>query len=317
MNPNFLLIFICLFLGLILRQTGKFPKTAPQAFNAFIIWISLPALILIQIPSFLRRADFNFEIFIPLSMAWIQFLLAWLIFTWIGKKCQWHAVDIGALILTAGLANTSFLGFPLLESLLGKESLPFAIVVDQGSFLALSTVGMMVAALFSASSGQKIEFKKILKRILLFPPFIAVLSAVCWHFFGTYGYTTFLPVLEKLSAPLVPLALVAVGFQLTVSFSILKKFWKPLFFGLTYKLVLSPFFFIVLYSYVFSSQSFQTRITILESAMAPMITAAVIAEEFQLNVEIAHLMVGIGIPISLFSVYLWNQIPLMQQMVLH
>ena len=80
----------------------------------------------------------------------------------------------------------------------------------------------------------------------------------------------------------------------------------PLTLGLLAKLILMPILFMLLYQIVFRSHTFATRITILESAMAPMITAAVVAEEFKLDSEIANLMVGLGIPLSLLSVYLWN-----------
>jgi predicted permease len=40
--------------------------------------------------------------------------------------------------------------------------------------------------------------------------------------------------------------------------------------------------------------------------MATMITSAVVAAEFNLDTEIANLMVGIGIPISLITVPLWH-----------
>jgi predicted permease len=44
------------------------------------------------------------------------------------------------------------------------------------------------------------------------------------------------------------------------------------------------------------------RITILEAAMAPMITGAIVAKENDLDPELCSLMVGIGIPLSLLSV---------------
>ena len=51
---------------------------------------------------------------------------------------------------------------------------------------------------------------------------------------------------------------------------------------------------------------FILKVTILEAAMATMITSAVVASDFNLDEELANLMVGISIPISLLSVPLWN-----------
>jgi predicted permease len=59
---------------------------------------------------------------------------------------------------------------------------------------------------------------------------------------------------------------------------------------------------------------FTARVTILESAMAPMIMAAVVADEFDLDRQLANLMVGVGIPLSLVTVPLWNASPLLQRL---
>lgn len=49
-----------------------------------------------------------------------------------------------------------------------------------------------------------------------------------------------------------------------------------------------------------------TQVIVLESATATMITAAVAANEFNLDSEISNLMVGLSIPLSLITVPLWK-----------
>jgi len=82
----------------------------------------------------------------------------------------------------------------------------------------------------------------------------------------------------------------------------------PLLWGLSFKLFLAPIIFIILYVFLLSTRTFPVKITILQSAMAPMILGAVLAEEFGLNAEIANLMVGVGIPISIITVFCWDQL---------
>jgi predicted permease len=76
---------------------------------------------------------------------------------------------------------------------------------------------------------------------------------------------------------------------------------------LGFKLLVAPLVFTLLYVFVLGSHAESTYITILESAMAPMITASVVAIDFGLNAEIANLMVGVGIPLSLATVTLLHQ----------
>src|SRR5690606_1397271 len=152
----------------------------------------------------------------------------------------------GALILTAGLGNTSFVGFPLLEALYGPESIQWGVLIDQlGSFLVLSTLGLFVAS----THGFRRDGKplKPLIQIATFPPFIALAVATVIGIANIELGPMINEVIGKLAATLVPLALIAVGFQLRLSPSVLKRYWRPLTLGLTFKLVMIPIFFSVLY----------------------------------------------------------------------
>jgi predicted permease len=84
-------------------------------------------------------------------VAWIGFIVSYLFFSVLGKRLGWSKKLIGCLILTAGLGNTSF-GFQLLK-LYGEEGLKTAILVDQpGSFVVLSTLGILVATIYSSGN---------------------------------------------------------------------------------------------------------------------------------------------------------------------
>lgn len=301
---NFIVIFGCLLAGLTLKRFKAFPPSTAQALNSFIIYLSLPAVILSQIPPLISSLKMDNAVLIPISMAWLNFALAFTLFLALGRLFKWSHPKTGALILTAGLGNTSFVGLPLLEALIGPEALPLGLLVDQpGSFLVLSTLGLVVASVFS---GSAVTSKFILKRILSFPPFIALVASIIWSFCGQQGYLFLAPVFGKIAATLVPLALFAVGFQLNLDPKVLRKRWTPLALGLGFKLILAPLLFAFLYLKIWKGQDLTVHVTILESAMAPMITSAVVANDFKLDGEIANLMVGVGIPLSLLTVPLIN-----------
>lgn len=308
-SPNLILIFVCLLFGICLRFSNKFPPNAPHVFNGFVVWISFPALVLIQIPALLNTVEPSAQLLIPISMAWIQFALAFVLFTAAGRALKWKAAKTGALVLTAGLGNTSFVGFPLLDSLLGPQSIRIGVLVDQpGSFLTLSTLGILYASIMSPHGGSKPSPGAMAKKVVYFPPFIALVIAMVWWAAGGKATPATHQVLERLADTLVPLALVSVGFQLKLSFSILKKQWKPLSLGLGFKLLLIPAFFAALYLRVLNLSGEMVTVTLLQSAMAPMITAAIVAEEFGFDTEVANLMIGIGIPLSLITVPLWKHL---------
>ena len=301
---NFALILLCLAAGTLLRKFKKLPDAAPRAFNEFIIYLSLPALILVQVPALLSVTHFDSGILVPLSMAWVLFALSSLTFLLLGRKLSWSRQTIGGLILTAGLGNTAFVGFPLLESLLGPGGLRVGVLTDQlGTFPALSTVGLLAASWYA---GARVSRSVMLRRVFTFPPLLALLLAVAWWATGLYGPGIAMTTLEKLASTLVPLALVSVGFQLRIDLDVLHRRKRDLFLGLGFKLLAAPLFFLALYVGIFAQRGLTVHATLLEAAMAPMITAAIVAAEFGLDPEIANLMVGVGIPLSLVTVPLWD-----------
>ena len=120
---------------------------------------------------------------------------------------------------------------------------PIAILVDQpGSFVVLSTVGVLVATLYS--SGNPNGFQ-ITKKILLFPPFITFLIACVMNVIQVdfHEYAQFL--FQKMGNGVTPLALLSVGLQLR--FEPKSQHWKFLGLGLLYKFVLTPALIYLLY----------------------------------------------------------------------
>ena len=309
------LVFLCLGLGFWARRSGRFPAITSQAFNTFVIHVSLPALILEQFPRLFETLAWDRSLFVPVSMAWIVFPLSWMTFVLIGRRAGWSRATIGALVLTAGLGNTSFVGFPLLEALLGPEAIRVGILVDQpGSFLVLSTLGILAAASFA---GERPSARAILRRVCGFPPFLALLASMAWSTLGAPGLIEAEPIFARLAQTLVPLALFAVGFQIRLDSSVFRTYWRKLATGLVFKLVVFPAFFFGLYVVLLKDQSSTARVTVLESAMAPMITAGVVAVDAGLDAELAQLMVSMGILCSLASVPLWHHLwdPLIRTLV--
>ncbi|MDO9183652.1 MAG: AEC family transporter [Bacteriovorax sp.] len=301
---NFIVIFVCLLAGFFCKRLKNFPASSGFALNSFIIHLSLPALILSQVPNLIQTLDFHGRWWLPVSMPWLTFLFSFLFFVIIGKKLNWTRAKIGALILTAGLGNTSFVGFPILEALIGPHAIPIGVMVDQpGTFLVLSTLGIIVASFFS---GVQVSLKVIAKKIFSFPPFIALIISIIWVLTGFKGSEVLAPAFNKIASTLVPLALFTVGFQLSFDFKILKKRAFALSLGLSFKLLFLPAIFSYLYIKILNAYDLTVQVTIIESAMATMITSAIVATEFNLDTELANLMVGIGIPLSLISVPIWN-----------
>jgi predicted permease len=294
---NIILIFVCLFVGVVLQRVKEFPQNSHLVLNQFVIHISLPALAFYYIPKIKITSDLLY----PLAVAWIGFGLSFLFFALLGKNLGWSKKLIGCLILTAGLGNTAFIGFPVIEALYGKEGLETAIIIDQpGSFVVLSTMGILVASYYSRGTASA---SMILSKILFFPPFIGFAIAVLMNILQYDFVQEIQMVFQKLGSTVTPIALIAVGLQLT--FERKSKHWQFLTLGLAFKLLIMPAFIVLLYLFILGKSGAIFDISIMEAAMAPMITASILASTYGLKPRLSSMMIGFGIPISFITLAFW------------
>lgn len=292
---NLVLLVLCFVVGIVLQRSGRFPAATPAALNGFIIHVSLPALTLLHI----HRLHFEPSLLYPATMAWLLFAGGAGCFWLVGRLAGFDRSTVGALMLVGGLGNTSFVGLPMIEAYYGKAFLGIGLIADQlGSFLVLSTLGIVVATLHSAGA---VSARQMLRKILLFPPFQALVLALLLR---PVPYPEWLPpVLQKLGDTLTPLALVSVGFQLRLS--ALRGELKPLAVGLGYKLLLGPALVALLFVGLLGGRGETLQVTIFEAAMAPMISAGIVAVDHELNPPLVTLLLGIGIPLSFLTLPLW------------
>jgi predicted permease len=294
---NFIVIVVFLVLGLMLQRVSAIPKNTPKILNWIVIQICLPALALYHIP----KIQWNTQLLYPILVAWIIFLLSWLFFGILGKQLGWSRKLIGCMIICSGMSNTSFLGFPIITALYGESGMKTAILVDQpGSFVVLSTLAVLVATLYSKGNTSGFQ---ILKKIVFFPPFITFVLA-CFLNVYQFQMPSFIEQgLKILGAGVTPLALLSVGLQL--QFDRKSKHWNFLGLGLFFKLLLAPAFVFLLYIIILQQHSEVIEVALLESAMAPMITASILATSYGLKPKLCSMMIGFGIPISFITLGFW------------
>lgn len=288
-----------LFCGVALQFFPGFPKEKVALLGkTYLIYLVLPALALIHIPPL----QLKWDLVLAPSSAWFTFLLSWIIFAFLGAKAGWDKQTIGCLILVSGLGNTSFLGFPILELLYGKEALPTAFLIDQGgSFLLVSTLGVYIGSRYG-NGGSTVP--QVLKKIVLFPPFLFLLGALLMSYFRFSLPEMLLPWLQGIGKSMAPIAMAVIGLTLSIDSKWTQN--KFLWYGLGYRLLLAPACVWLLYGLLLPSDSLMLKVFVLESGMAPMITGALLAMEFGLQPRLATLLAGLGIPLCGISLLLWQ-----------
>jgi malate permease and related proteins len=291
---NFIIIGLCILAGILFRKSKSLPKDAHKGINAWIIYIALPAVSFKYLPHITWTKDLFFPVLAPICV----WLFGWVFITLYSRIGNISKATAGGLKLTSSLSNTSFIGFPLIVAYFSEKELAIAIICDQVTFTLLSTIGVIVA--IRSSQNQKLSPKLVLKKVLTFPPLIGcVLALTLPHFIDLSSLD---PLFEKLAGTVGPLALFSIGLQLKFGgwFSELKH----ISFALLYKLILAPLIVLVT-ALVLGMGGMITKITIFEMAMPTLVTAGVVADQYNLNPKLSNLVVGIGILLCFITTGLW------------
>ena len=295
---NILFILLLLLIGLGLKRLPAFPKETASVLTSFVIYVSLPALILVQIP----KLPFSEEILIPSLMPWAMLLLSAALVWACSKLFNWNRSITGALMLLVPLGNTSFFGIPMVEAFFGEAFIPYALLYDQvGTFLALATYGSVIIAVYS--EGEKADLKTIGRKIVTFPPLIALV--VAFAFYTTPFPEELIFMLEALAATLIPLVIIAVGLKMEFQFE--KEQLNPMAVGLGIKLVFAPLIALGII-YALQLKSEPAYVAVFEAGMPPQISAWALAMTAGLSPKLGAMMVGFGIIISLVTLPLLFQL---------
>ena len=291
---NFILIGLCIIAGILFRKRKTLPKDAHKGINAWIIYIALPAVSFKYLPHITWSKDLLFPAFAPVCI----WMLGWLFITIYSRIRKISTATSGGLKLVSSLSNTSFIGFPLILAYFSEKEIPIAIICDQVTFTLLSTIGIVVA--IRASQQQKLSAPLVLKKVLTFPPLIGCVLALIVPYY--LDISPLNPLFDKLAGTVGPLALFSIGLQLKFGgwFSELKL----ISIALIYKLVLAPLSILII-ALILGMNGTITKITIFEMAMPTLLTAGVVADQYNLNPKLSNLVVGIGILLSFITTGFW------------
>ena len=291
----FALILTMLGLGMAFSRLRALPDNTADVLNRIVLYVCLPAAVLMYVP----RLHLDFSLIGLVATPWLL-MLCTLALVSLATRIFGFARDVHAvLLICVALANSSFIGYPMVRALLGDHALPYAVVYDQfGTFVLLSTFGLYVIARYSGDTPPTAA--QILLRIARFPPLWALLFALT--LMPEQPPTWIGTGLKQLADAMLPLVMLAVGFSLQLRLPLDEL--KPLGIGLLLKLVVMPALALPI-AWAFGLQGTMLQTNVLESAMPTMITAAALAIAHRLAPRLAAALVGYGILLSLATLPAW------------
>jgi predicted permease len=269
--------------GKLLRHFGVFQKEQEKVLINYVMYFALPILAF----KAGHQIKLGVEVIKVSFLAWVSIVLCISVAYIIARLYKLSNKDLRTFLLVSSFGNTAFLGYPYAFSYFGQEGLQIAIIYDNlGSFLMVSFLGVMVA------SG-----KPDLKEVLLFPPFLGLVLGFVLR--GIPLHPSLDKALNFVAPSTLPVVLFALGLSISLSgirdnlkFSLLAILIKVSVSVLAVYLVgrfmeLSPVAF---------------KVSLLESAMPPMMFSAVLALRYNLNPNLAFASVGLGMVLSFLYV---------------
>jgi predicted permease len=269
--------------GKLLRHFGVFQKEQEKVLINYVMYFSLPILAFKEG----HQIKLGLEVIKISSLAWASIVLCMLVAYIIARLYKLSNRDLRTFLLVSSFGNTAFLGYPYAFSYFGQEGLQIAIIYDNlGSFLMVSFLGVMVA------SG-----KPDLKEVLLFPPFLGLVLGFVLR--GIPLHPSLEKALNFVADSTLPVILFALGLSLSLSgirdnlkFSVLAILIK----------VSVSVFAVSLVGRFMELSPVAFKVSLLESAMPPMVFSAVLALRYNLNPNLAFASVGLGMVLSFLYV---------------
>ncbi|RXG11986.1 hypothetical protein DSM03_10783 [Leeuwenhoekiella aestuarii] len=289
-------LFAFLLIGILCKKYSVTPKGLGGKLNKLLIHFFIPILTLRYLP----EIEFSKKHIWLIISPWIIYGFSFLFFELINLFKPIERKTRAVLIMTSGIGSISFAGFPIFEMFLGSKGLAMGIILSlAGTFVVCNTIGVFTGFWYAQKQTSP---AKLIKDIVVFPPFLAMVLAFILLFTNTKFADFINETLTILAKPFSFLALFTIG--LNVSMKSVKRNKNFFLLGQSYKLIIAPLLVFLLFLFLGEHNTLVAKVCVLGAGLGSMNTIAIVAAELGLKPDLSFLMPGLGIPISILTVIL-------------
>jgi hypothetical protein len=280
----------------VIRPGGLDADQTRRVLTSVVYYLLLPALVL----KVLWTAPLGVTSFLIAAVAAMGVLISMMLSGLVCFTCRHNGALAGAVILAASFPNATYMGLPVLESIMGETGRSIAIQYDLFACLPLVlTVGVLVARYFG--QGQKKE--SILKSLIYVPPLWAAAIAVGLNNTGVAMGGWLDQWLGMLASGVVPLMLFSLGLSLRWDT------WKPAHLPKLIPVVALQLFLTPLIVWGLATglglQGDHLKGVVLEAAMPSMVLGIVFCDRYGLDTGLYAAAVTTTTALSLMTLPLW------------
>ena len=204
--------FALILAGYVAASRGWVPTGAVPAFNGFLLYFAVPAMLF----RFASTTPFREIANVPLFLAWTAAGVCVLLVTiGVGRRLGLGLRDAAFFGMAGSVGNLGFLGVPLLVALLGERAAAPTIVAIVGDLAVLATVGLAIAHHDPTGDGEReYGMREIAVRVLLNPMLVAMSLGAVFSYFSWRLWTPLDEMVRLLANAAGPCALFAIGVSL-------------------------------------------------------------------------------------------------------
>jgi malate permease and related proteins len=265
---------------------GKLLHIEPRSLGRVVFYVFSPVLIfdlLIQNQLKISEAAIviAFALFFILMIGALTFAIGYLI--------KLDRPALVAILITTMFANTGNYGLPLVSFAFGEQALSYA-----GIYFATTTLLFYTLGVFLASLGH-MTFQEAIRGLFRIPTLYAVVLAVLMNIWNIGIPTPVARAVELAAGGTIPLMLILLGVQLTrVEFT---GNQRALQLSVSLRLLVAPLA-ALLFAALFGLQGFPRQASVTQASMPSMVSATVLATEYNLDARLVTAIVFISTLLS-------------------
>ena len=292
-------IFVPLFTILTLLMGGYFAKRIgvlknkqSRAFLDFTIIFALPCLIFER--TYHLSFDFSLIVYILIGLG--SCVVAGFLSVWIGRILGFSKATIVSMFLLSAFGNTLFIGIPIIQSLYKSPQFISEVIFYDAIATALP-MALFAPFIVGLASEQKASLATNIKKMLIFPPFIALALGFALKFIQIPEFI-FEPI-RLFGGAATPVALFAIG--LGLGFQSIKASYKSTAVVIFCKMLVAPFLFIGVLKIFSFEMTPSAVVAVFESAMPTMALAGAMVMKAKLDTNLAVSAIAFGVLFAFVS----------------
>ena len=268
---------------------GKLLQIDPRSLGRVVFYVFSPVLLFdLLVQNQLKLTEAGMVIAFALSFILMIGALTFLL----GVSLKLERPALVAILITTMFANTGNYGLPLVSFAFGEPALPYA-----GIYFATTTLLFYTLGVFLASLGH-MSFREAILGLFRIPTMYAVLLAVLINALNIEIPVPVARAVDLAAGGTIPLMLILLGVQLTqVEFSGNQRAMQL---SVALRLVVAPLA-ALLFAALLGLQDYSRQASVTQASMPSMVSATVLATEYNLDSRLVTAVVFVSTLLSPFT----------------